>query len=120
MEDKKVVKAREEVEGFLRDFMPKFDIWGIFFLFRDKNVEALKHLGITPKAREEVVRQITANDYVETVLEQLAFGDMWVFGKDFDGTPLYIKIAMGKPNSQTICISFHAAEHPINYAFKKE
>lgn len=43
---------------------------------------------------------------------------MWVFGKDMEGKELYIKISMGMPNSKTICISFHEAEHPINYAFK--
>ena len=31
-----------------------------------------------------------------------------------------LKIALGQPSSQTICISFHIAEHPIHYAFNKE
>ena len=38
--------------------------------------------------------------------------------EDMDGTELYIKIALGQPNSRTVCISFHLAEHPIRYAFK--
>lgn len=70
-----MIKTKQEVESFLNRFGIKFDIWGIFYLDRDKNEEALKALGITP---------------------------------------------MGQPNSQTICISFHVAEHPINYPFKKE
>lgn len=44
---------------------------------------------------------------------------MWVFGKDYKGTELYIKIAMGQPDSKTICISFHEAEYPIQYAYKE-
>lgn len=44
--------------------------------------------------------------------------EMWVFGKDVDGTEVYIKITMGKPNSNTICISFHEAEYPMSYPFK--
>lgn len=44
---------------------------------------------------------------------------MWVFGKDYDGTELYIKISLGAPGSKTICISFHEAEHPLSYPFKK-
>lgn len=56
--------------------------------------------------------------YVETISDIQSWGDMWVFGKDVNGKELYIKIAMGQPGSNTICISFHIAEHPIQYAFK--
>ena len=58
-------------------------------------------------------------DDVETVESLLSgYGEMWVFGKDYDKTPLYIKIALGQPNDRTICISFHKAEKPIQYRFK--
>ena len=43
---------------------------------------------------------------------------MWVFGKNFDGQELYVKVALGQPNTNTICISFHLAEKPLRYAFK--
>ena len=114
-----MIKTKQEVETFLNQFGIKFDVWGIFYLDREKNEEALKALGITPKARDEIVRQLQPDDYVETLSADF-FDEMWVFGRDMDGTELYIKIAMGQPNSRTICISFHIAEHPINYAFKKE
>ena len=49
----------------------------------------------------------------------MAFGEMWVFGKDLDnGSQLYIKIAMGTANSNTICISFHEAESKIEFPYK--
>jgi hypothetical protein len=35
-----------------------------------------------------------------------------------NNTEVYIKISMGLYNSQVICISFHDAEHPMNYPFK--
>lgn len=114
-----MIKSKQEVEQFLHQFGIKFDVWGIFYLDRDKNEEALKALGITPKARDEIVRQLQPNDYVET-LPAAYFDEMWVFGRDMDGTELYIKIALGQPNNQTICISFHIAEHPIGYAFKQK
>ncbi|MBQ7686854.1 MAG: hypothetical protein IJT28_06440 [Bacteroidaceae bacterium] len=63
------------------------------------------------------MRQVNSDDYVETLVADF-FDEMWVFGKDMDGTELYIKIALGQPNSRTVCISFHLAEHPIQYAFK--
>lgn len=112
-----MVKTKQEVEMFLNQFGIKFDIWGIFYLDRDKNPEALKALGITQKARDEIVRQVKSDDYVETLVADF-FNEMWVFGKDMDGTELYIKIALGQPNSRTVCISFHLAEHPICYAYK--
>jgi hypothetical protein len=43
---------------------------------------------------------------------------MWVFGKDIKGREVYIKIMLGSNNCQTICISFHIAEHPLSYKFK--
>lgn len=112
-----MIKTKQEVEQFLNQFNIKFDIWGIFYLDRDKNAEALKALGITPKARDEIVRKLSSDDYMETLPADF-FNEMWVFGRDMDGTELYIKIALGQPNSKTICISFHVAEHPINYANK--
>ena len=112
-----MIKTKQEVEQFLNQFNIKFDVWGIFYLDRDKNAEALKALGITPKARDEIVRQLSSDDYVETLPADF-FNEMWVFGRDMDGTELYIKIALGQPNDKTICISFHVAEHPIKYANK--
>lgn len=111
-------KEKEEVELFLQQFFPKLSVFGIVFVHREKNVEALKQLGITPDIREKMIRTIKVDDYVETISDMARYGDMWVFGKDYDGNELYIKIAMGRENSNTICISFHIAEHPLRYAFK--
>lgn len=114
------IRNEQEVETFLREFRPKFSIWGIIFLHRDKNEEALKALGITPIAREEIIKKIEKDDYSHSVFDEATFDDMWVFGKDYDGTELYIKISMGMPGSNTICISFHEAEHPLDYPFKNK
>lgn len=113
-------KNEKEVEAFLREFKPKFSIWGIIFLHREKNEEALRALGITPVAREEIIKKIEKDDYSHSVIDETSFGDMWVFGKDYDDTELYIKISLGVPGSNTICISFHEAEHPLNYPFKNK
>ena len=43
---------------------------------------------------------------------------MWVFGKDVKGREVHIKIMISNLNGQTICISFHLAEYPLNYPFK--
>lgn len=112
------IRTKEEVERFLSQFFPKMDIWGIFFLDRDKNQDALAAFGIAPKERERYVREIESDDYVETIISAMGMGDMWVFGRDINCKEVYIKISLGCPNDKTICISFHEAENRIRYAFK--
>ena len=90
-----MVKEKEEVELFLRQFFPKLKVMGIVFLHREKNLEALKRLGITPAIREEVIRTIEVDDYVETISDMASFGDMWVFGKDYDGNELLLSDILG-------------------------
>jgi hypothetical protein len=53
------------------------------------------------------------------VKEELYRGaDMWVFGKTIKKREVYIKITMGTIGSSVICISFHLAQHKMNYPFK--
>ena len=116
----KKIETKEIVQAFLNSFLPKFDVWGIFFIDRKKNDEAMAALGITPAQREDIIREIKTEDYIETIVDEVSFGDMWVFGKDFSGEELYIKISLGCPNSNTICISFHKSEFSNKYAFKED
>jgi hypothetical protein len=44
---------------------------------------------------------------------------MWVFGKQVKKNEVYIKVSMGIENNGAVCISFHIAEHPMNYQLKK-
>ena len=87
---------------------------------RKKNAEVLQALEISPMQREVIVKSLLPQDYVEgPVIDVLnKEGEMWVFGKDVKGREVYIKITLGYVNGQTICISFHIAEHPIKYPFK--
>lgn len=77
-------------------------------------------VNLTPFQRELIVRTLQVGDYVEGPVIDLLNneGEMWVFGKDVKGREVYIKIALGYENGQTICISFHAAEYPLVYPFK--
>lgn len=113
--------TRNEVEQFLDQFKVKLDIWGIFFLDnREKNKETMSFLNFRNMDRLNVVKSIEVEDYSEgPIKDQLnGFGEMWVFGKDVAGQKIYIKITLGRPGSSTICISFHIAEHPIQYLYK--
>ncbi|MBP5566900.1 MAG: toxin [Bacteroidales bacterium] len=111
----------EEVKAFLSQFNIKAQVYGI--LFRDdrpKNAEAMLELDITKVQREVIVKSLVPQDYVEgPVIDKLnKQREMWVFGKDVKGREVYIKITLGYENGQTICISFHIAEHPLKYPFK--
>ena len=112
--------TKDEVDRFLNQFHTKLAIFDIIFLGREKNQKALLELGITGLVRLELIKQITVRDYSEKIEDALnGYGDMWVFGKDFNGNEIYIKIALGVQDKNTICISFHKAEHKMNYPFKK-
>lgn len=92
-------------------------------LFRDdrgKNKKTLEELEIVPSYRKVVIESLTIEDYVEgPVIDKLnKLGEMWVFGKDVKDREIYIKIMISEHCGQTICISFHLAEHPMKYPFK--
>ncbi len=113
--------TKEDVQRFLNQFHQKLKIYGI--LYRDdrgKNKKALEELEIVPYYRKVIIESLVTEDYVQgPVVDELNhLGEMWVFGKDVKGREVYIKIMMGGENCQTICISFHIAEHPLAYPFK--
>lgn len=114
--------TKEDVESFLSNFHSKVNVYGIVFRDdRQKNLETLAELEITPLYRETIILGLEYIDYVDGPIVETLYdlGDMWVFGKDIKGRSVYIKIAMGRPNSSTICISFHLAEGPLKYPFKQ-
>ena len=110
-----------EVETFLNQFQTKMKIFGIIYRDdRGKNQKALEELEIIPSYRKVIIESLKSEDYVEgPIIDQLnKLGEMWVFGKDIKGKEVYIKIMLGGVNCQTICISFHIAEHPLSYPLK--
>ncbi|MCF0190129.1 MAG: toxin [Marinilabiliaceae bacterium] len=115
--------TKEQVESFLNELHTKMKIFGI--IFRDdraKNRETLEQLNIVPSFRRVVIENLKTEDYVQgPVVDELnRLGEMWVFGKDVRGREIYIKVQIAVTTSQTICISFHFAEHPLVYPFKEQ
>ena len=112
----------DDVKTFLDQFNVKAQIFGIRFRDdRGKNRETLLLLDISPLQREVIVKNLLVQDYLEgPVIDELnKKGEMWVFGKDVKEREVYIKITLGYENGQTICISFHIADHPLTYPFKQ-
>lgn len=112
---------QDDIRTFLQDFHVKMNIWGIVFRDdRGKNAQTLLDLEITKDLRNKVIKELKVEDYLEGPLREKLYGgaDMWVFGKQVKKTEVYIKITMGISGAQTICISFHIAEHPMKYPYK--
>ncbi len=111
----------EEVQRFLDDFHFKTKIFDIVFLDnRDKNFNSLLKLEISSLRRKQIIAGLCAEDYSEGPLPDTLnhISDMWVFGKKEKKQEIYIKISMGRPGSNTICISFHIAEKSMKFPFK--
>lgn len=113
--------TKGEVQSFLDLFHTKMQVFGIIYRDdRGKNQKALEELEIVPAHRKLIIENLAVEDYVQgPVIDKLNnLGEMWVFGKDVKGREVYIKIMLGRTNCQTICISFHISEKPLQYAFK--
>lgn len=116
------IVKRDDVQLFLDQFHTKMRVFGIIYRDdRGKNQEALEKLEIIPSYRRVVIESLRTEDYVEgPVVDTLnKLGEMWVFGRDVKNREVYIKIMMPSTICQTICISFHLAEYPLEYPFKK-
>ena len=109
----------DDVNRFLDQFKVKASIFGIIYRVREKNEETLFKLGISANMREKIVLSLEGTDFSHTTLgDVFDEGDiLWVFGKDYKGTELYIKITI-IDNGRCLCVSFHEAEHQICYPFK--
>jgi hypothetical protein len=115
------MNTEKEITAFLNNFKTKMGIWDV--LFRDdrgKNAQTLAVLEIRPVERKAILESLTFKDYSQGPIEEKLYGgsDMWVFGKIIKKKEVYIKITLGALGASVICISFHLAEHKINYPLK--
>ena len=115
--------SKQEVETYLKGLKVKMEIFGILFLDdRGKNQQALHDLEFSPAKRKEIIRSLKVEDYSQGPLDEKMRGilPMWVFGKQVKKKEAYIKVSMGIENNGAVCVSFHIAEHPMNYPLKKQ
>lgn len=116
--------TNQEVKIFLSEFKVKMDIYSV--VFRDdrtvkKNTAALLALDLLPMERKEILKRLEVDDYCQGPTDDALYqmSPMWVFGKEVKGKEIYIKISVGQESLPVLCISFHPAEFPMNYPFKK-
>ena len=43
---------------------------------------------------------------------------LYVFGKIVEGRTVYIKLKIKSGNKKVVCVSFHYAEHDMNYPYR--
>lgn len=113
--------SEDQIEQFLEEFKVKLSIWGLVLRKdRGKNTQTLADLEITFNDVKEILNGLILEDYVEGPLPDTLYriSELWVFGKEVKSEEIYIKISMGRLNSEVICISFHIAEHPLTYPYK--
>lgn len=115
--------TQQQIELFLKGLFEKIRFLDIAFRPRDKNLEALAELDITPIKRIEYLLNLKAEDYYSGPNEDTydsSKPDYYEFGIQIKGKEVYIKISPGMPGKRVDCMSFHVAEFPITYPLKNK
>lgn len=113
---------KENVCHFLKLFKQSASTEGIYVVPRRKNMDALLKLDLTEANREEIILNLSVNDYCKGPSKDTdQGGDVWEFGKEVGERTIYLKlkIFMIDKKIQAKCISFHEAEYPMSWPFKK-
>jgi hypothetical protein len=110
-----------DIQAYLSQLKAKLLVFGVVFRNRDKNLNAIAELEISPMQREDFIKELTFTDYcsgpnIDTDVPGRP--DLYEFGIMINGKEVYIKLSMGLPNKPVDCISFHLAEWPMKYPLK--
>ena len=114
--------SKDEIEQFLHDFKFKMGFWGLLIRSdRLKNQQTLLDLEITNNDVQQILNSLEVINYSNGPEQDIVYmgQPMWIFGHQVKNREVYIKISLGFPQDRVLCISFHVAEHPINYPFKQ-
>lgn len=91
--------------------------------FNSKTFRFAGLLGFNRKDIYDVITELTHLDYVQGPLadDKGRPSDLWVFGSYIEAFEVYIKIVAHIRNEfcETICVSFHEAERPLTYPYRK-
>ena len=94
---------------------------GYTFWEREKNMQTLAELNLSIEDALEVIYQLTPRDYCSGPEPDRDYRNqrVWKFGCNIDGQEIYVKLADDYRHKAKI-ISFHKAERPIQYPFRRE
>jgi L-2-hydroxyglutarate oxidase LhgO len=105
-------KKEAEVILFLNEFKSIVKKGGVYFVTRQEFIKTLTSFGITRSICQEELLSLSVEDYCQGPEEDRDRpGQVWIFGRRFQGTELYIKLKLAKVGKETIakCLSFHPA-----------
>ncbi|MEA3428376.1 MAG: type II toxin-antitoxin system MqsR family toxin [Thermodesulfobacteriota bacterium] len=110
-----------KIAFFLKEFKQLVQEGGLYVVNRPEHQKSLVDLGLTKEACKVEILGLSVTDYCKGPQpDKDRPGDIWVFGKEFAGREVYIKLKIAQVESPKIakCISFHAAKQPLCYPFK--
>lgn len=85
-------------------------------------MDALLKLRLSETNREEIILNLSVSDYCKGPNKDTdQDGDVWEFGKKADEKVIYLKLKIFMVDKRMLakCISFHEAEYPMSWPFKK-
>lgn len=118
---------REKVRDFLQ--MVKETITnpvadqGWVFVPRKENTECILQLGFKYPDIQETLLGLSVEDYCEGPYQDRdQKGELWIFGKVIESNVVYIKLKLASfgPLRIVRVISFHFAEHILEYPFEEK
>ncbi len=114
------MSLQRDVSRFLDQVHTYLGIWEVIYEVRDKNEQTLYDLELIPVERTNVLKELKVEDYSEGPVKDDYYknSELWVFGKTVKDHEVYIKITLAPYGQNVICISFHIAEHLMNYPLK--
>lgn len=116
----------EQIEEFLKKTRECILKKQIRMIRRAKSMETLNQLGISINDAFTMIEELTFEDYYRGPSPErnpdFPPGDIWEFGlRESDNfSEIYVKLKEEKPDSKMLCLSFHEAEYPIVYPYRKQ
>jgi len=114
---------KHEVLSFLKKFKRRMGIDGLDIVPREVNLSDIAMLALTIDAVEEEVLSLTTDHYVsgpEADRDNVSGAPVWVFGKMIIDNEVYIKLTHNDDRNKAICVSFHVADRPMEYPYRKD
>lgn len=125
------ISTKEDVANFLNNLIDyinskEFNYDEDLFLSYgrgNKNIDTLTLLDFDTSDVINELKNLSLKDYSETVVDNLDANprDLYVFGKYINNELIYIKIKLRNvcnSKKQIICLSFHIADHEMNFPYK--
>ncbi len=111
--------TEREIEEFLWEFS-QIRVW--FVVEREKNIETRDLLGLSPMQIKDEIMSLGVSNYFSGPEpdDSGSEGEVWVFGKDIEERPIYIKLKVfttSRGAKGGKCISFHVAAEEMIFPY---